>query len=80
MEKVTKRWGIDVDEATDRELREFLGSDAGDGEAFSEFVVEAVRAQIFHLSVARTKAANLGRSPQEIESLVEEAVEWARSH
>lgn len=41
---------------------------------------EAVRTHIFELTAEQAKAANANVSEQDLATMVEEAVEWARSH
>jgi len=77
MATVATEWNLMVDAETDREVREFLAQ-AGDPGGLSRFVEEAVKDRVFLLSVARAKQANLSRSPEEIQSIVDEAVDWAR--
>ena len=73
------RWNLVVSRDTDDALREFLASQgrARKGE-LSRFVEEAVHARILELEVRQAKQENAGRSQQEIESAIDEALEWAR--
>ncbi len=76
----TVRWNIAVSQDTDQSLRMFLAGQGGGRKGdLSKFIEEAVRAHIFELTVARTKAANAGIGEEELAAIVEEAVEWARS-
>jgi hypothetical protein len=77
MATAATEWNLMVDAETDRDVREFLAR-AGDPGGLSRFVEEAVKDRVFRLSVARAKQANLTRSPEEIQSIVDEAVDWAR--
>jgi hypothetical protein len=77
MATTATQWNLVVDAETDRDVREFLAQ-AGDPGGLSRFVEEAVKDRVFCLSVARAKQANLSRSPEEIQSVVDEAVDWAR--
>jgi hypothetical protein len=73
------RWNLVVSQDTDKDLRQFLASQgrARKGE-LSRFVEDAVRARIFEAQVAQLKAKNRGRSLEEIQQAVDEALEWAR--
>ena len=73
------RWNLVVSTETDVELRQFLASVGGGRKGdLSKFVEEAVRARVFELSARRAKDENAGRSSEEIEAAVAEALEWAR--
>jgi hypothetical protein len=79
MAGLATRWNVVVAPETDRELRQFLAAEGGGKKGdLSKFVEDAVKARIFHLSAARAKAANAGRSDAEIDAAVNEALEWAR--
>jgi Ribbon-helix-helix domain len=73
------RWNLVVSQDTDNDLRQFLASQgrARKGE-LSRFVEEAVRARIFEAEAAHAKEKNRGRSLEEIQQAVDEALEWAR--
>lgn len=74
------RWNLVVSTETDVALRQYLASVGGGRKGdLSRFVEEAVRAQVFHLSARRAKEENAGRSSEEMEEAVAEALEWARS-
>ena len=68
-----------VSQETDTSLRQFLADQgrARKGE-LSRFVEEAVRARIFETAAAQAKAKNRGRSLEEVQQAVDEALEWAR--
>lgn len=72
-------WIVDVPRATDDTLRDFLASRGrkGSGER-SRFIEEAVLAHILDLTAAEAKQKNAGLSAEEIDGIVDEAVEWAR--
>jgi hypothetical protein len=46
----------------------------------SRFVEEAVRAHVFELTVEQIKASNAHISEEDLSSMVDEAVDWARGH
>lgn len=73
------RWNLVVSQDTDDALRQFLASQgrARKGE-LSRFVEEAVHARIFELAAQQAQQHNAGRSQEEIESAIDEALEWAR--
>jgi len=73
------RWNLVVSQDTDKDLRQFLASQgrARKGE-LSRFVEDAVRARIFEAEAANAKEKNQGRSLEEIQQAVDEALEWAR--
>jgi hypothetical protein len=73
------RWNLVVSRTADDALRSFLASQGrGRKGELSRFVEEAVRAHIFDLEAAQTKAENSGRTAEEIQDAVDEALEWAR--
>jgi hypothetical protein len=74
----TTRWTVSVSKQTDISVRSFLaqrGMKKGD---LSKFIEEAVKWRVFDqtLAEARSKFADL--SPEALESIVDEAVAWAR--
>ena len=77
MATTATQWNLVVDAETDRDVRAFLAQEGESGN-LSRFVEEAVKDRVFRLSVARAKQANVGRSAEEIQSIVDEAVDWAR--
>jgi hypothetical protein len=73
------RWNLVVSRDTDNSLRQYLASQGrGRKGELSRFVEDAVRARIFEAEVAQAKAKNRGRSLEEIQQAVDEALEWAR--
>jgi hypothetical protein len=74
-----RRWNLVVASETDQSVRRFLAETGGGRKGdLSRFVEDAVRAQLWHLTVERIKTANQGRNPEELEDLANEAVAWAR--
>ncbi len=73
MATTATQWNLLVDAETDRDVREFLEKE-GDGVDLSRFVEEAVKERVFQMSVAKAKAANTGRSEEEIQSVIDEAL------
>jgi hypothetical protein len=75
------RWNLVVSKETDQSLRQYLAESGGGRKGdLSRFVEEAVRNQLWHMTVKRIKDQNQDRDPKEIEALANEAVAWARSH
>lgn len=73
------QWNIKVSSDIDRSLRMFLASQ-GDGREvdLSPFIEEAVRAQLFNLSVEQAEAATAHLSEVAVIELVDEALAWER--
>lgn len=73
------RWNLAVSEDVDRSVRMYLAESGGRKGDLSRFVEEAVRDQIFHQAVAEAKAANANTPQEELESIIDEALDWART-
>jgi len=74
------RWTVLVSKETDADLRGYLAREKADSsESLSEFVEEAVNMRLLDLNVQNIRSAFSDLSPKETETLVEEAVAWARS-
>lgn len=79
MPSTATRWNLVVSSETDQALRQYLaGAGGGRKGDLSRFVEEAVQARIWDLTVDQIKAQNAHRSQEEIESIIDEALEWAR--
>lgn len=75
----TTRWNVAVSTDTDKSLRIFLASQGGGRKGdLSRFVEKAVRAHILELSAEQAKIANANVSEENIASMVDEALQWAR--
>ncbi len=75
------RWNIAVSPDTDQSLRMFLASNGrGRKGDLSRFIEEAVRAHILELTAKQVKAVNASVSEGDLSMMVDEAVQWARSH
>ena len=73
------RWNLVVSRDTDDALRQFLaGQGRGRKNELSRFVEEAVQARIFELTAEGAKGRNANLPADEIASIVDEALEWAR--
>ena len=79
MSTSTTRWNLVVSSNTDTALRQFLASENGGTKGdLSRFVEEAVKERIYDLTAQAIKQQNASRTPEEIDSIVEEALAWAR--
>lgn len=75
----TIRWNVAVSADTDQSLRMFLASQGGGRKGdSSRFIEEAVRAHILELTAEQAKAANASVSEEDLASVVDEALQWAR--
>ena len=75
----TTRWNVAVSADTDKSLRMFLASQGGGRKGdLSRFIEEAVRAHILELSAEQAKIANANVSEEDMASMVDEALQWAR--
>jgi hypothetical protein len=79
MATTATQWNLVVDAETDRDVKEFL-EEEGDGLELSRFVEEAVKMRLFQLSLAKARQASVHLSEEEVETLVDEALSWARGH
>jgi len=75
----TIRWNIKVSKETDLALRTFLGSKGLKKGDLSKFIEDAVRIQVFHQTVREIKARNAETNPEELQSLIDEAVQEVRA-
>lgn len=75
----TVRWNLVVPLETDRALRQFLGERGGRKGDLSRIVDEAVRSYLFEKAAEEAKNATADLSAEAVESLVDEALDWARS-
>jgi len=77
----TIRWNVAVSADTDQSLRMFLASQGGGRKGdLSRFIEEAVRAHILELTVEQAKAANANVGEADLTSMIDEAIQWARTH
>ena len=74
-----ERWTIKVSAETDRSLRTFLAQRGMKKGSLSAFVEEAVEERLYRLMVEEIQARNTDITDGELEDLVEEAVNWART-
>ena len=72
------RWSITVSKETDLNLRTFLGSHGMKKGDLSKFIEEAVRWRVFHRTVQDIKSRNADTDPEELQALIDEAVQDVR--
>jgi hypothetical protein len=73
--RLTITWSKDADHA----LRTFLGAQGMKKGDLSKFIEEAVRWRIFHQTVREARAAFADVSPDELQKMIDEAVEEVRA-
>jgi len=76
---VTIRWNIKVSKETDLTLRTYLGSQGMKKGDLSKFIEEAVRWRVFDRTLQDIRARNTDASPDELQSLIDEAVREVRA-
>ena len=74
----TVRWNIKVSKETDLPLRTFWGSQGMKKGDLSKFIEEAVRWRVFHQTVQDIKARNAETDPDELQSIIDDAVREVR--
>jgi hypothetical protein len=79
MEETAVRWNIKVSKETDLTLRTFLGSQGMRKGDLSKFIEEAVRWRVFHRTVQDLKTRNADIGPNELQSLIDDAVSEVRA-
>ena len=72
------RWNIKVSKETDLTLRTFLGAQGAKKGDLSKFIEEAVRWRVFHRTVQDIKARNANTDPDELQSIIDDAVREVR--
>jgi hypothetical protein len=78
-EQETTRLTITWSKEADHALRTFLGSQGIKKGDLSKFIEEAVRWRIFHQTVREARAAFADVSPEELQKMIDEAVEDVRA-
>ena len=73
------RWELVIPEETDRTVREYLARSSGKEGDLSAFVDRAVRHAIFWETVESIQERNKDLSPEEAQTLADEAVALARA-
>lgn len=75
----TTRWNVAVSTDTDQSLRQFLANNGGGRKGdLSRFIEQAVKAHILELTAEQVKTANVGVAEESLDSMVDEALRWAR--
>jgi hypothetical protein len=72
------RWNIKVSEDTDLMLRSYLGSHGMKKGDLSKFIEDAVRWRIFNRAIQDIKANNAGADPDQLQSIVDQALAEVR--
>ena len=73
------RWNIKVSKETDLSLRAFLGVQGMKKGDLSKFIEDAVRWRVFHRTVQEIKARNANTGLDELQRIVDEAVDEVRA-
>jgi hypothetical protein len=73
------RLTISISKETDFALRTFLGAQGMKKGDISKFIEEAVRWRIFHATVRDARTAFADVPPDELQSMIDEAVEEVRA-
>ncbi|WP_429500754.1 ribbon-helix-helix domain-containing protein (plasmid) [Robbsia andropogonis] len=77
----TVRWNIAVSPDVDQSVRMFIAAQGGGRKGdLSRFIEEAVRAYLLERAVEQAKTAATGLGAEDINGLIDEAVQWAREH
>jgi hypothetical protein len=80
MATATTRWNLVVSKQTDKSLRQLLANEGrGKKGDLSRFVEDAVKKQIFDTALKAAHEHNADIPLEEIESIVEESLAWARA-
>ena len=79
MEEQAVRWNLKVSKETDLTLRTFLGSQGMKKGDLSKFIEEAVRWRVFHRTIQDIQARNADADPDELQSIIDEAVREVRA-
>jgi Ribbon-helix-helix domain len=72
------RWNVKVSKETDLTVRTFLGSQGARKGDLSKFIEEAVRWRVFHRTIQDIKARNADTNPDELQSIIDDAVREVR--
>jgi hypothetical protein len=73
------RWNLKVSKDTDLILRTYLGSQGAKKGDLSKFIEEAVRWRVLQCTVQDIRERNAGTDPDEIQRIVDEAVQEVRA-
>jgi len=75
----TVRWNLLVSSEIDKSVQQHLSQDGEEQGDLSVFVEKAVKAYLFKSAAAKIKQAFAGMPEEEIQALIDEAIQWARS-
>ncbi|MBI2424819.1 MAG: hypothetical protein HYV27_18460 [Candidatus Hydrogenedentes bacterium] len=73
-------WNLQIREETDRTVRNYLAVTAEQPGDLSEFVDQAVRAEVLRRTVREIQDQNSALSSEDAQQLADEAVAWARAN
>lgn len=79
MEERAVRWNIKVSKETDVALRTFFGSRGMKKGDLSKFIEETVRWRVFHRTIQDIKTRNADANPDELQSIIDEAIREVRA-
>lgn len=74
------RWNLVIPEETDRSVRSYLARTGGENGDLSEYVDRAVRQAVFWDTVENIQGRNKDLSPEEAQTLADEAVKAVRAN
>jgi hypothetical protein len=80
MKQEAVRWNLKVSKDTDLTLRAFLGARGAKKGDLSKFIEEAVRWRVLQCTVRDIRARNADADPDQIQRVVDEAVQDVRAH
>jgi Ribbon-helix-helix domain len=75
----TARWNLKVSKGADLAVRTFLGSQGGKKGDLSKFIEEAARRRVLQCTIQDIWARNADADPDEIQRIVDEAVDEVRA-
>ena len=73
------RWSVKVSKDADLTLRTFLGARGAKKGDLSKFIEDAVRRRVLQCTVQDIRARNVDADPDDIQSIVDEAVSDVRA-
>lgn len=73
------QWTLAIPDDTDRRVQRYLAHEHGAAD-LSDFVDQAVRAELLRRTVRAIQDRNADLSPEEADALADEAVKWAREN
>jgi hypothetical protein len=74
------RWNLAVPAELDQSVRMFIAAQGGGRKGdLSKFIVDAIRSYLFDRAVSQAKTAASGIPANDLDDLIDEAVQWART-